>query len=351
MRDRLDRPLRDVRISVTDRCNMRCRYCMPREVFGPGFRFLPRDELLSFDELARLTRIMARLGARKIRLTGGEPLLRRELETLVEMLAAVAGVEEIAMTTNGLLLAARARTLADAGLRRVTVSLDALDDEVLETINEGPVSATRVLAGIEASLDAGLDPVKVNMVVRRGINDHCVAPMAEHFRGRPVVLRFIEYMDVGASNGWRTEDVVTGREIVREIASRWPLEALPPRAGGEVATRYRYLDGAGEIGIIQSMSEPFCGGCVRARLAADGKLFTCLFARRGTDLRALLRGGANDEEIEDALRSIWRARSDRYSAERARRARSGHARERAARARTASGAAREPKIEMSYIGG
>jgi cyclic pyranopterin phosphate synthase len=349
--DRLDRPLRDLRISVTDRCNMRCRYCMPRDVFGPGFRFLPRDELLSFDELARLGRIAARLGVRKIRLTGGEPLLRRELETLVQMLAAVAGIEEVAMTTNGLLLAPMARALADAGLRRVTVSLDALDDEVLETINDGPVSAARVLAGIEAALEAGLEPVKVNMVVRRGVNDHCIAPMAEHFRGRGVVLRFIEYMDVGTSNGWRAEEVVTGSEIVREIASLWPLEALEPRASGEVATRYRYLDGGGEIGVIQSVSEPFCGGCVRARVAADGKLFTCLFARRGSDLRSLLRGGANDEEIEDALRSIWRARSDRYSADRARRARAGQAHGRSGGSRTTRGAAAEPKIEMSYIGG
>jgi cyclic pyranopterin phosphate synthase len=231
MNDRLGRPLRDLRISVTDRCNLRCRYCMPREVFGPGFRFLPRVELLSFEEIARVARALARLGMRKIRLTGGEPLLRRQLETLVAMLAGIEGVEEVAMTTNGTLLAARAAALARAGLRRVTVSLDALDDGVLAVINDAPVSAAPVLAGIEAAIDAGLHPVKVNMVVRRGVNDHCVLPMAEHFRGGPVVLRFIEYMDVGSTNGWREPDVVSGEEILRKISSRWPLQPVAPRTG------------------------------------------------------------------------------------------------------------------------
>src|SRR5947209_12336324 len=352
MLDRLDRPLHDLRISVTDRCNMRCRYCMPREVFGAGYPFLAREQLLSFAELARIARVTARLGVRKIRLTGGEPLLRRELERLIEMLALVAEVDEIAMTTNRLLLAGRAKSLASAGLTRVTVSLDALDDEVLRTINDAPVASRRVLAGIDAALEAGLDPVKVNMVVRRGVNEECVAAMAEHFRDRRVVLRFIEYMDVGASNGWRTEDVVSGAEILHTIAERWPLEALAAQAPGEVASRYRYLDGAGEIGLIQSVSKPFCGGCVRARLSADGKLFTCLFAHQGADLRALLRAGADDDEIERSVRGIWEARADRYSEQRAHRAGEQRIRRRGTRgARGDAGSRAPPKVEMSYIGG
>lgn len=349
MLDRLDRPLRDLRISVTDRCNLRCRYCMPREVYGPGFRFLARPELLSFEEIACLAGAFARLGVRKVRLTGGEPLLRRDVERLVEMLKRVEAIVEVAMTTNGLLLAGKAHALAQAGLTRVTVSLDALDDRVLREISDAPVSAGRVLAGIDAAVEAGLDPVKVNMVVRRGVNEHCVPEMARYFRARPVALRFIEYMDVGSSNGWRSDQVVPAAEILRSIAARWPLERLRRGEVGDVASRYRYSDGAGEIGVIHSVSEPFCDGCTRARLSADGKLFTCLFARSGTDLRTLLREGASETELEQRLREVWGARADRYSVERSR----------ASRASGGSGPddpaapAAQPaaKIEMSYIGG
>jgi len=369
MLDRLDRPLRDLRISVTDRCNLRCRYCMPREVYGPGFAFMARAELLSFEEIARLARAFARVGVRKVRLTGGEPLLRRDLEVLVAMLARTEGIDEVAMTTNGVLLARRARALARAGLTRVTVSLDALDDALLARIADAPLAARRVLDGIDAAIDAGLEPVKVNMVVRRGVNERCVAQMAGRFRHSGAVLRFIEFMDVGSTNGWRAQEVVTGDEIRAAVASRWPLEALEPSIPGEVASRYRYRDGAGEIGVIHSVSNPFCAACTRARLSADGKLFTCLFARRGVDLRALLRGGAGDEEIELRLREVWGARADRYSEERSR-GRAGvgagaddaggdhaggdhaggdDADEQAGRARARR--RRAPKIEMSYIGG
>jgi cyclic pyranopterin phosphate synthase len=330
--DRLSRPLRDLRVSVTDRCNLRCPYCLPREAFGSGFAFMPSSELLSFEEITRACRVFARLGVSKLRLTGGEPLLRRELERLVEMLVGVEGIEEIALTTNGTLLSAKARTLAEAGLRRVTVSLDALDQDVFESMSDTRVPLTRVLEGIDAAGAAGLTPVKVNMVVKRGVNDHCVLPMAEHFRGRSETLRFIEYMDVGNSNRWRLDEVVPAAEIVATIAERWPLQTVLPERPGEVATRYRYLDGAGEIGVIHSVSEPFCNSCTRARMSAEGKLYTCLFATEGVDLRAMLRAGTGDRELEARLRATWGARSDRYSAERAH--------------RTAA-----KKIEMSYIGG
>jgi GTP 3',8-cyclase len=356
MLDRLDRPLRDLRVSVTDRCNLRCRYCMPREVYGEGFAFLDRSQLLSFEEIARVVSTLADLGVRKVRLTGGEPLLRRELERLVEMLARIDAIEEIAMTSNGLLLARKARALADAGLTRVTVSLDSLDDRVLREMADAPVCAQRVLAGIDAAIDAGLQPVKVNMMVRRGVNEACVAQMAAHFRERPVVLRFIEYMDVGASNGWRPAHVVPAAEILRNVEARWPLQKLPRSAAGDVATRYRYHDGAGEIGVIHSVSEPFCGGCTRARLSADGKLFTCLFATAGHDLRELLRGGGGEAELRDRLRGVWGARSDRYSAERRRRAGADPAPlgddvlDGASEANSSEDA-RPPRVEMSYIGG
>jgi cyclic pyranopterin phosphate synthase len=342
MRDRLDRPLRDLRISVTDRCNLRCRYCMPREVYGPDFAFLQRGQLLSFEEIARLARVFAGLGVRKLRLTGGEPLLRRDLDRLVSMLAAIDGIEDIALTTNGLLLAAQAQRLVQAGLNRVTVSLDALDPSAVARVTDTPISPERVLDGIDAAVAAGLGPVKVNMVVRRGLNEHCLIEMAERFRGHPAVLRFIEYMDVGASNGWRHEHVVPAAEILARIGERWPLEPVRPAARGEVASRYRYLDGAGEIGLIHSVSSPFCATCVRARLSADGKLFTCLFATAGTDLRALLRGGIEDAELGSRLAAIWSARGDRYSAERSRRQR---------RAAGSGRTGRAPRIEMSYIGG
>ncbi len=340
MRDLLDRPLRDLRVSVTDRCNLRCPYCMPREVFGAGFRFLPRDELLTFEEITRLVRLFARAGVSKVRLTGGEPLLRRGLEELVEMLAGVEGIAELALTTNGLLLTPeRARRLAAAGLARATISLDALDAAVLREMSGAGVAPSRALAAIDAAADAGLRPVKVNMVVRRGVNDHCVTAMAERFRGTGHVLRFIEYMDVGTTNGWQLGEVVPAGEVLAAIESRWPLEpvssASPARRdSGGVASRYRYRDGAGEIGVIASVTEPFCGACTRARLSADGKLFTCLFAQHGHDLREPLRAGASDAELESLLARVWERREDRYSAE-----------------RSAAGERRAGKVEMSYIGG
>jgi GTP 3',8-cyclase len=339
MLDLLDRPLRDLRISVTDRCNLRCRYCMPRESYGPGHEFLPSAELLSFAEITRLTRALAGQGVEKVRLTGGEPLLRRGLEQLVEMLASIDGISDIALTTNGLLLADKARSLAEAGLDRVTVSLDALEDDALHAMSDTAISAARILKGIDAAAEAGLRPVKVNMVLRRAVNEHCVLGMAAHFRHTPHVLRFIEYMDVGSTNGWTGEDVVPAAEILQSIGERWPLERLQPARDGEVATRYRYRDGAGEIGLIHSVSEPFCGSCVRARLSADGKLYTCLFARRGHDLRALLRSGASDIEIARRTHQIWTARGDHYSAERATTT--------PRPAELDDGA----RVEMSYIGG
>ncbi len=336
MRDQLDRPLRDLRISVTDRCNLRCPYCMPKEVFGPGYTFLAGAELLSFEEIARVTRVLAAQGVDKLRLTGGEPLLRHGLEHLVEMLAGIDGIDDIALTTNGLLLAGKARSLADAGLRRVTVSLDALDDKTLHAISDAPTSAGRVLGGIDAAAAAGLSPVKVNMVVRRGVNDGCVLAMAERFRHSRQVLRFIEFMDVGSTNGWRATEVVPAAEIRERIAARWPLEPLAPTRAGEVATRYRYRDGGGEIGLIHSVSEPFCASCSRARLSADGKLFTCLFARRGHDLRAMLRDGTDEHDLAERTRAIWTGRDDRYSAQRTERQRPLES---------------PAKVEMSYIGG
>jgi cyclic pyranopterin phosphate synthase len=331
--DTRSRPLRDLRVSVTDRCNFRCTYCMPKEVFGRDFAFLPRSELLTFEEVTRLARAFVRQGVSKVRLTGGEPLLRHNLETLVAMLAQIEGITDIALTTNGSALAASAEKLRNAGLTRVTVSLDALDDATFAAMNDIAFPVARVLAGIDAAAAAGLAPVKINMVVKRGVNDDRVTDMAKHFRGSGHVLRFIEYMDVGTTNGWRMDDVVPAGEIHGAINQRWPIEPLDPNYAGEVASRYRYRDGAGEIGIIASVTQPFCGACTRARLSADGKLYTCLFALHGHDLRALLRGGVSDNELEACIRSIWRARADRYSQLR--------------RADTAP----HPKIEMSYIGG
>ncbi len=340
----MGRPLRDLRISVTDRCNLRCRYCMPREAFGADHAFLPREQLLSFEEIARVTAVLAGRGACRVRLTGGEPLMRRDLPALVEMLAAIDGVADLSLTTNGLLLARHAEALAAAGLGRVTVSLDALDPETLRRIADTPLAPERVLAGIDAAAAAGLAPVKVNMVVRRDVNDREVLAMAERFRGSPHVLRFIEYMDVGSTNGWRREHVVPAAEILTRLSARWPLEALPARAPGEVATRYRYADGAGEIGVIHSVTAPFCHSCTRARLSADGKLYTCLFASAGHDLRTLLRSGAGEDELDGALAGVWAARSDRYSELRAKQApREPHGHKRRG--------TRRPRVEMSYIGG
>ena len=334
MLDRLERPVRDLRISVTDRCNFRCRYCMPQEVFGPGFAFMPRAELLSFEEITRLVRLFAAAGVTKLRLTGGEPLLRRDLPALITMLAAVEGIEDIALTTNGSLLAARAAQLAEAGLSRVTVSLDALDDATFAAMNGVNVKVGRVLEGIDAAAAAGLAPVKVNMVVKRGVNDHAILDMAEYFRGRGHTLRFIEFMDVGSTNQWQLADVVSAREIHDRIAARWPLEPVAAGYAGEVATRYRYGDGAGEIGLISSVTQPFCGACSRARLSADGQLYTCLFAAAGHDLRAPLRAGADDAAISGQIARVWGARADRYS-----------------ELRSAQTPGAQPKIEMSYIGG
>lgn len=313
---------------------------MPRSHFGPGFAFMPASELLDFDELARLARAFCAHGVRKIRITGGEPLLRARLEDLVGRLAEIDGLREIALTTNGVLLAKKAEALKRAGLSRVTVSLDALEPEVFRAMADAPLSPARVLEAIDAARDAGLAPVKVNMVVRRGINEHCLLEMASRFRATPgTVLRFIEYMDVGSTNGWHEHDVVPAQEILRVIGGRWPLRRVPRARSGEVASRYRYADGAGEIGVIHSVSDPFCASCTRARLSADGKLYTCLFAGHGTDLRALLRAGASDGELSEAIARAWQRREDRYSAQRASRRGSNGA----------PAAARAP--EMSYIGG
>lgn len=334
-RDTLGRSLRDLRISVTDRCNFRCTYCMPREKFGADFAFLPRASLLAFDEIARLARLFAGLGVHKLRLTGGEPLVRRELEALIARLAPTPGIDDIGLTTNGSLLTQeKANRLREAGLERITVSLDALDDATFQAINSVGFPVARVLAAIDHAAAAGLAPVKVNMVVKRGANDHAIEAMARHFRGTGHILRFIEYMDVGNSNGWRLDEVVRADDILARIDALWPIERVPPNYPGEVARRWRYRDGAGEIGVIASVTKPFCGGCTRARLSAEGKLYTCLFASSGVDLRAMLREGAADAEIADKLASVWHARRDRYSELRAR----------------ATGKGRK-KIEMSYIGG
>ena len=334
--DRFRRPLRDLRISVTDRCNFRCRYCMPKEVFGPDYPYLARSQILSFEEIARLARVFHRHGVRKIRLTGGEPLLRRELTRLVGWLAGLPDVE-LALTTNGVLLPKKAEALKAAGLHRVTVSLDSLDDDIFRRMNDVDFPVSRVLEGIEAARRAGLTPIKINAVVHRGVNDHTVVDLARHFRGTGVVVRFIEYMDVGVTNGWRMDDVLPGEEIVRRIDAELPLEPVEPAYRGEVANRWRYRDGSGEIGVITSVTRPFCGDCTRVRLSAEGKVFTCLFASTGTDFRGPLRAGATDDELSDRLRRLWEAREDRYSEERVEEA--------------VETAEPRPKVEMSYIGG
>jgi GTP 3',8-cyclase len=330
--DRLDRPLHDLRISVTDRCNFRCVYCMPKEVFGRDYRFMDRAELLTFEEIERVARAFVRQGVRKLRLTGGEPLLRRGLEELVARLRAIDDGVDLTLTTNASLLAAKAGALAAAGLNRVTVSLDSLDDSVFRAMNDVDFGVERVLEGIDAAAAAGL-PVKVNTVIRRGLNDGSVLGLARHFKGSGHTLRFIEYMDVGATNGWRLDDVVPAAELLAAIAAELPLEPLEPNYRGEVARRWRYRDGEGEIGVIASVTQPFCGDCSRARLSAEGRLYTCLFAVRGFDLRALLRSGATDNELDEAIATRWRSRTDRYSERRSERT---------------SGLR---KVEMSYIGG
>jgi cyclic pyranopterin phosphate synthase len=315
--DTLGRALRDLRISVTDRCNFRCTYCMPKEVFGRDFAFLPHDQVLTFEEIARLARVFVGRGVAKLRITGGEPLVRRDLPDLIAMLSEIrrpdGGEVDLTLTTNGSALRTLARPLAEAGLRRVTVSLDSLDDAVFGRMNGIDFPVERVLDGIAASGEAGLAPIKVNMVVRRGINETSVVPMAAWARQTGVVLRFIEYMDVGHSNGWRLDEVVPAQELIETIGAVWPAEPADPTSRGEVADRWRYLDGGGEFGVIASVTRPFCRDCTRARISAEGKLYTCLFAVDGHDARAILRSGASDEDIAGFIERIWSSRGDRYS--------------------------------------
>ncbi len=331
--DRLDRRMHDLRISVTDRCNFRCTYCMPAEVFGRDYAFLPRRQILTFEEVARLARLFVALGVEKLRITGGEPTVRRDLPDLVRMLAAIDGVRDLTLTTNGSTLRRLAGPLAEAGLRRITVSLDSLDDEVFRRMNGVDFPVSRVLDGIAAAGEAGLAPVKVNMVVRRGVNEGSILPVARWARETGLILRFIEFMDVGHTNGWRMDEVVPQAEILARIDAAMPLEALPASYAGEVAGRFRYRDGSGEVGIIASVTLPFCGACTRARLSAEGELYTCLFAARGADLKSPLRAGATDGELTERIRTIWTVRADRYSELRA------------------AGAADLPRVEMFAIGG
>ncbi len=341
LHDRSGRPLRDLRISVTDRCNFRCRYCMPRERFGSNFPFLRRQDILSFEEIVRLSRLFVARGVTKLRLTGGEPLLRKDLPRLVEMLGRLGA--ELALTTNGALLARHARALASAGLDRVTVSLDALDEAVFQRMSDAPrFHVTDVLAGIEAARIAGLGPIKVNCVVRRGVNEDQIEPLVRHFRGSGCTVRFIEFMDVGSTNGWRLDEVASGREILRRLSALAELEPLQPTTPGEVARRYRFADGGDEIGVITSVTEPFCGACSRARLSANGQLYTCLFATQGTDLLGPLRAGESDAQLDARITTVWRAREDRYSEQRAEAVGPRDPR----RLPTV-----QSRVEMSYIGG
>jgi len=327
------RPLTDLRVSVTDRCNLRCRYCMPREVFGTDFPFLERDELLSFEEIERLVRALVGLGLRKVRLTGGEPLLRRDLPDLVARLSAIDGLDDLALTSNGVLLGRMAEQLVAAGLRRVTVSLDALDDATFRAVSDTTIPVQAVLDGIAAARSAGLDPVKVNAVLQRGVNDDQVEGLAAWARDLGVTLRFIEFMDVGTTNRWQRDRIVPAQEVADRIAARWPIEPVDPDHPGDVAERYRYLDGAGEVGIIASVTRPFCATCSRARLSAIGELYTCLFAAEGHDLRGLVRSEADDDALRSAVSAIWVRREDRASELRA------------------EGGLEGPRVEMSYIGG
>jgi cyclic pyranopterin phosphate synthase len=329
--DARGRAMRDLRISVTDRCNFRCTYCMPREVFDSSYRFLPHEAILTFEEIARLARIFVGLGVQKIRLTGGEPLVRRDVHRLAALLKELE--VELTLTTNGSLLAKHAHALKTAGLDRVTVSLDSLDDATFRAMNDADFPVARVLEGIEAAADAGFGPIKINMVVKRGVNDDGIVAMAERWRGTGHILRFIEYMDVGSTNGWRMDEVVPSAEVVERISRRWPLEPIDPNYPGEVAERWRYADGAGEIGVISSVTRAFCSSCTRMRLSTEGGLYTCLFAHSGHDLKRLLRGGASDEALRNEIAAVWQRRADRYS-----------------EIRTAQTASLK-KVEMSYIGG
>ena len=314
--DTFGRPLRDLRISVTDRCNFRCTYCMPAEIYGERYEFLPKAELLTFEEISRLTRMLVRHGAAKVRITGGEPLVRAEIETLIASLSQIDGVADLTLTTNAYLMEQKAQLLKDAGLQRVTISLDSLDDEVFRSMNGRGFGTAKVLQGIDAAEKAGLTPIKINAVVQKGVNDHTVVELARYFKDRGHIVRFIEYMDVGNRNGWRLDHVVSADEIVSMIDAEMPLEPFERSYRGEVAMRYRYRDGGGEIGVIASVTQPFCGDCTRLRLSPEGSVYTCLFASKGTDLRGPLRSGATDEELGGIIAGMWGARDDRYSEER-----------------------------------
>ena len=332
--DRFNRPFRDLRISVTDRCNFRCTYCMPAEIYGERYEFLSKDKLLTFEEITRLTRVMVKLGVVKVRLTGGEPLVRNEIERLVSQLSQIEGIKDITMTTNAYLLAEKVKALKDAGLQRVTISLDTLDDGVFKRMNGRDVGVEKVLEGIEAAEKMGLNPIKINSVVKRDVNDHTIVDLARYFKGRDHIVRFIEYMDVGNLNRWRMDDVVPADEIVGRIAAEMPLVPVESNYRGEVALRYQYQDGSGEIGIIASVTKPFCGDCTRLRLSPEGQIYTCLFASVGTDLRGPMRDGATDRELEAIIVGMWGGRVDRYSEERAFMTKP-----------------RQKKVEMYHIGG
>lgn len=331
--DEFDRPVRDLRLSVTDRCNFRCLYCMPREAFGPSHAFLARSEILTYEEFARLVSVFAKLGVSKVRLTGGEPLLRKDLETLISMVAGTPGIDDVALTTNGSLLSHRARSLRAAGLNRVTVSLDSIDASMFAAMADTRLSLATVLNGIQAAVDAGLSPVKLNTVVRRGHNDNGIAELAEFARTQGHILRFIEYMDVGETNDWVLDDVVPSEEILARISAVFPIEPMPRTRRGEVAKRWRYVDGAGEIGVISSVTQPFCSDCTRARVTSTGELFTCLFGSGKLDMRTMLRGGASDDELLRTVAGVWSGRRDRYSEV------------------TRGLGASAPRAEMSYLGG
>jgi len=335
LNDQFNRTMRDLRISVTDRCNFRCTYCMPKKVFNSDYQFLVRDDLLTFEEITRIAELFVQQGVRKLRLTGGEPLLRKNLDVLITELASISGVEDIALTTNASILTLnRAKQLKEAGLHRITVSLDAIDQETFVRMNDMNVSVQKVLDGIDNARAAGFDHVKVNMVVQKGVNDNQILPMAEYFKGSGNILRFIEYMDVGNTNGWNMDQVVSGKEIIDRIQSKFPIEPVSPHYKGEVAKRWRYEDGAGEVGVITSVTQAFCGDCNRLRLSAEGSIYTCLFASQGVDLRRLLRQGASDEFINEVITNTWKSRTDRYS-----------------ELRSKHGSSEVHKVEMSYIGG
>ena len=335
--DTLDRPIRDLRVSVTDRCNFRCIYCMPREIFGPGYQFVPRNDLLKLEEIARITRLFAGHGVRKVRITGGEPMIRRNLERLIEMLRDIDGITDISMTTNASMLTLkRAQSLRAAGLSRINISLDAIDEQTFQRINDADFPVAKVLEGIDNAHAAGFDAVKVNAVIRRGYNEHSILPLAQHFHGTGTVLRFIEFMDVGTTNKWNLEEVIPAAELVEIIGKELPIESLEPNYSGEVAKRWRYSDGGGEVGFITSVTQSFCGDCSRARLSAVGKVYTCLFAATGQDLRGMLRAGASDEELSRLIGRIWSQREDRYSE---------------LRGQIPVTAETPPRVEMSHIGG